>query len=1175
MKRPVVVAVAVVVVLAGSVAGWLLLRDDGDGAGGRRPPEARAEAVRTTEPVAVSVTSGTPATFSWDGDEHQVTLVETDGSSARLSFASDEPLSVNLSTRTPTAVDLTADTVPDAVVTLTAVDGETADLSIASTVPATWNESGFTTAGGVRPYRHTGNSADEDHAVVPLDDGYLLLYVSADHKLNWERYDATGAQVTTPGLAVGVVETDPPGGRVTSVDAALLPGGHLAVVTTTGAGTRLRLHDPETLAGGASVLVGRALVHPVVVAGDGPVAGWVVAGGHPDDPEATDGLSRVVVSEVVVDGDGVRLGRQEAVTDVSGRGLDTVSAAAVDLASDTLVVTHLHRTTGEQRELRAVGVDTGALTPRWNTAVAGPALRGTSPHGAVAIDAGADDTGTAATVVWRHDGPTDGGEQLHVAAVTLADGDVERVWDGPTAEGSPRLQLGWPVELVTTPDGPAVTYYDPHARPEAPAGSPDRGRFTLRGWDGTGDDPAWAAGPLVLEGGKPILADVLVDLGGFAQTPPQAICGAPVALRGAVTNRGSREARDVTVTATLDGQVLGTAELDRVPPASSTDFSILWEVPADLEAGSVEVSFALTTATDQYTTGNDAAPHPVTIRQKGLVAGRVVDASGDLGHTSGWYPGLEGARVTVGDREAVTDVAGTFWLDDLEFGTYPVSVTREGYNPVTSEVTVSRTRPLGFVGAELDDHGTVTLRVIDEEGEPLSGVDVYLHGHGVHEKTPEDGEVAWDISAGTYTFSIVARGYRPEAAREVQVELGQDRTETVTLRAATTAFVGGQVVDARGGPVAGAAVAISKPDGTVVATPPVGPGGTFEPVELPARPATTYTVTVTGNGLTVEEAVRLYGGDDLFLTLGLVPGRGELRVRSATEGFTSWMVKAGWPGLGEVAGADLYAWFGNYAITVGAEYWEGTDELAAVDVTVLGGTYETHATKSELDFSGWFEPPDTGSPWDLTEWADIPGDLVTEHANDLLGLGEDVHDLFADGDDADDWIVTGQGNELLTWAEAKSDFAPHPEFDSSDPLGSLFSVTDAVPRDFSIPIVIGGSSEEHTTVRVDQVDVVRLGPGSAVEVSGPTAEWYSHQGPDEGPANTNGKRYEVVPVGVPYDEVVVYVWLTVQKYRGDAPLGTAFDQRERQLVVFHPGPQRMEGFIASGSLYRDPTRVAS
>jgi hypothetical protein len=248
MKRPVVVAVAVVVVLAGSVAGWLLLRDDGDGAGGRRPPEARAEAVRTTEPVAVSVTSGTPATFSWDGDEHQVTLVETDGSSARLSFASDEPLSVNLSTRTPTAVDLTADTVPDAVVTLTAVDGETADLSIASTVPATWNESGFTTAGGVRPYRHTGNSADEDHAVVPVDGGYLLLYVSADHKLNWERYDATGAQVTTPGLAVGVVETDPAGGRVTSVDAALLPGGHLAVVTTTGAGTRLRLHDPETLA---------------------------------------------------------------------------------------------------------------------------------------------------------------------------------------------------------------------------------------------------------------------------------------------------------------------------------------------------------------------------------------------------------------------------------------------------------------------------------------------------------------------------------------------------------------------------------------------------------------------------------------------------------------------------------------------------------------------------------------------------------------------------------------------------------------------------------------------------------------------------------------------------------------------------------------------------------------
>ena len=132
----------------------------------------------------------------------------------------------------------------------------------------------------------------------------------------------------------------------------------------------------------------------------------------------------------------------------------------------------------------------------------------------------------------------------------------------------------------------------------------------------------------------------------------------------------------------------------------------------------------------------------------------------------------------------------------------------------------------------------------------------------------------------------------------------------------------------------------------------------------------------------------------------------------------------------------------------------------------------------------------------------------------------------------------------------------------------------AVPRSFAIPVVIGGSSEQQTAVRVDQVDLVRLGSGSSVELNGPGAEWYSYQGP-EGTENQNGKRYEVVQTDVPYNEVVVYVWLTVQRYWQGAPGGTCFQQREQQVVVFHPGPQRMQGFIAPGDLYRDPSRMAS
>jgi hypothetical protein len=52
-------------------------------------------------------------------------------------------------------------------------------------------------------------------------------------------------------------------------------------------------------------------------------------------------------------------------------------------------------------------------------------------------------------------------------------------------------------------------------------------------------------------------------------------------------------------------------------------------------------------------------------------------------------------------------------------------------------------------------------------------------------------------------------------------------------------------------------------------------------------------------------------------------------------------------------------------------------------------------------------------------------------------------------------------------------------------------VVEAVPHSFALPIAIGGSSEQQTAVRVDRVDVVRLGIGESIDLSGPENEWYS------------------------------------------------------------------------------------
>ncbi len=1147
-------AMIVAVLAAGA---FIVLRSGSDGDGGSDSGDSGGDG---GEAIVVEAGKGSPAGFELGGERHEARLIETTGSSARIVFSSDDPSEITLTRGVPSEVDLTSDAIADASVTLTEISQGSAQLEIAPLGRRSWDETSFETSGGFRPYSHWNNSGDEDFSVVPQDGSNLLLYVSADRKLNWERYDASGGLVTSPALALGTVDTGIGKTGINSVDGAMVGGRLAAVVASKGEGVSLRSYDEQLAGVGQPLYLGKQLANPIVVpAGE---RAYVIASGKFDSPQREGGNARLIVTEADLN-DGPRIVREKAVTEATGRELDIASDAALDSTSGRLVVAFKHRLPNNKIEIRLSALDPETLAPAWTSVVAPGAGRGVTPNVCVAASGG------KATVVWIRDSAAEGGHQLNVVSAEMGSGELRTVWGGPTAKSSPRMVDLYPCELVANGSSLSFAYFDTFAKPEAPSGSPDRGRFVLWPWNGTG----WASHSTILEGGKPLYADPMFDLNAFAQMPPKAICGAPLALKGVITNRGSRPARAVSVTATVNGQEAGSVSLGTIAAASSADFSVPWTVPADLTAEEVEVSFSLTTTSQEYTTGNNAATTTISVRQKGFVSGRVVNASSDLRHGTGWYVGLENAVVTIGGRTVLTDVAGTFQVDGLEFGTYPVAVEKEGFNRLETQVTVSRTKPLAFVSAELDDHGVITLRVLDDSGEPLEGVDVYLHEYDEQERTPSSGELSWDISARSYTFSFVKRGYESVPAREVEVFLGETRSQTITMREITTGFLGGRVVDKKGAPVSSATVTVTNSRDEVVSSPVVSAAGTFERIELPAKPPQRYTVTVSGNGLTLTEVVLLYGGDDLFMTYGLVPGRGEPRVRSATEGFTSWMIDAGWPGLGPVSGADMYAWFGNYAISVGAEYWKGNDELAAIDVSTWGGTYETHATKSEIDFSGWFEPADTGSVFDITNWADIPSTLASEHSSDLLDIAGALVDGFS-GDEADDAVVTGQGAELLTWKEARSDFNPEPEFDSSAPLESMWNVVDAVPSSFAIPIVIGGSSVQQTAVRVDQVDVVRLGSGQPVELSGPTAEWSSFQGP-EGTENQNGKRYEVVQTDVPYDEVVVYVWLTVQKYWQGAPGGTCFQQREQQVVVFHPGPQRMEGFIAPGDLYRDPSRLAS
>jgi len=422
------------------------------------------------EAIVVEAGKVSGAKFELGGQRHEAKLLETVGSSARVVFSSENPNEVTLTRGLPLEVDLSSDAVADASVTLTEVSQDSARLKIAPLSPRAWNETSFETSGGFRPYSHWNNAADEDFSVVPQDGSNLLLYVSADHKLNWERYDTAGALVTSPALALGTVDPGIGGTGINSVDGAVVGGKLAAVVASTRTGVSLRSYDENPVGAGQPLYIGKQLANPIVV----PVGerAYVIASGKFDPPQGSGGPARMIVTEADLN-DGPRIVRQEAVTDTQGRELDIASDAAFDSTSGRLVIVYKHRLPNNKVEIRLSALDPATLAPSWTSVLAPGAGRGVTPNVCVAASGG------KATVVWIRDSAAEGGHQLNVVNADVASGELTSVWGGPTASSSPRMVDLFPCELVKNGSSLSYAYFDTYAKPDAPTGSPDRGRFVL------------------------------------------------------------------------------------------------------------------------------------------------------------------------------------------------------------------------------------------------------------------------------------------------------------------------------------------------------------------------------------------------------------------------------------------------------------------------------------------------------------------------------------------------------------------------------------------------------------------------------------------------------------------------------------------------------------------------
>jgi len=486
-------------------------------------------------------------------------------------------------------------------------------------------------------------------------------------------------------------------------------------------------------------------------------------------------------------------------------------------------------------------------------------------------------------------------------------------------------------------------------------------------------------------------------------------------------------------------------------------------------------------------------------------------------------------------------------------------------------VTITRPKPIGYVGLYTDNHGILRLKLQNELGQPISGVSVSLLGSSLTNTTPSSGTLVYDLPAGTYRFAATKRGFWSEKGKSFTVVVGQDKVEPLTLLTATEADLGGQVFDRYLRPVTDATVKIKPlPSGTDI-TVRTNAKGEFGPTRVPASPSKSYGLTATSpslSGLAASSSTTVYGGDIESIPLVIAPSSiTSLKGVSAIEGYTSWMVKASWPGFMSLPSAAMYAWFGNYIIRVNAQYWSDTKSIVSLGVAVQGGTYETHATTSEIDFTEMNQ--DYGDLFDVTKFSQDEESLgqsvwrwVKETATDAIDIGGSIKDLVT-GDSADEAIITGQGPQVLTWKEAKSDFA-------------IDGYTD-IPLGFAIPICIGGSSEQRASVRVDRVDLVNVSTrqvlwSTATTPAAGAHPWFSWQGT----AHENERRYSITTPNINYTTTAVYVWLRIGKTSatGGTPSQTAFEQRAEQVVIFRPSSKAMVAFIAPGDLYQNASMGA-
>jgi beta-lactamase regulating signal transducer with metallopeptidase domain/uncharacterized GH25 family protein len=185
--------------------------------------------------------------------------------------------------------------------------------------------------------------------------------------------------------------------------------------------------------------------------------------------------------------------------------------------------------------------------------------------------------------------------------------------------------------------------------------------------------------------------------------------------------------------------------------------------------------------------------HVLILEQGAMVRGQVLDPQGQP---------VQGVNVSMGrmwldpnDPRAKTDAKGQFVLKNCPLGQSAVTVQGESFAPQCQQVTVAKENPpLSF---NLEPGAMLRGRVVDQQGKPMEGVDVYadtwqdIRTLNFRTTTDKEGRFIWkNAPRDAVTFDFLASGFKSDRDRLLKAS---DEEQTITLY--PELLVRGTVVD--------------------------------------------------------------------------------------------------------------------------------------------------------------------------------------------------------------------------------------------------------------------------------------------------------------------------------------------------------------------------------------------